>query len=305
MLFRLLGLAVGCDRPLPATALHDDRGADVVVERELGPLPTPPELRIGSGDWPRTGRAGGVATLWFDDDAVFTLDPRRGSIRYHLLSDLDSQTFSHELIDAVLPRYLALRGDLVLHASSIVGAAGVVALVGRSGAGKSTLAASLASRGRQILGDDVAVIVEVAGVDHVVPSGTSLRLYQDAAEAILGPATVLGPPMAYWSSKRLVVPADNALLMAELPVPLCAVVELVDGDSAPALARLDGGATFELLARNCFDLPDDDPAAGMTLLERWAPLAGRLEAYRLWRRMDFGDLTAVGEALRPLLDGEP
>ncbi|MGD9703396.1 MAG: hypothetical protein AB7Q42_00435 [Acidimicrobiia bacterium] len=298
---RVLGCSIACDRPLPAAALPDDEPVDVVVEGGFEPMP--PAAWIGSEDWPRITLDADGATLWFDGDAVFRLEPRRRTIAYQLLSDLDDQTFAHELVDAVLPRYLALRGDHVLHGSSVGGRTGALVLVGSSGAGKSTLAASLVAAGWQLLGDDAAVVLSIHGVDHVVPSGTSLRLYTDAANAAFDSLPQLGPPMAYWSSKRLLSPMDNALPTAQQPLLLRAVVELLEGTGSPSLIRLDGGASFELLARSSFDLPDDTVMAGLRLLERWAPLAGRVECYRLVRRFDLDALRDIGDVLRPLLDG--
>ncbi len=277
--------------------------ADVTVTRATEAIKRPRSW-VGTDDWPRISISGGSVTLWFDDDAVFELDRRLRRIRYHLLADLDAQTFAHELIDAVLPRFVALLGMHVLHGSSVAGPAGAVVFVGRSGAGKSTMAAFLAAGGCHVLGDDAAVIVDIGDVDHVVPSGTSLRLHEESADAALRTAPVLGPPMAQWSAKRLVSPADNALAVAEAPSRLLAVVELVESnDPRPTLVRLDGGEGFELLARNSFDLPDDSPSAGITLLDRWTPLASRVPAYRLMRRDALDELSATGALLDPLLDG--
>ena len=298
---RLLGLSVSCDRPLRAG--EAGIAADVTVTRAVGPL-TQPRSWVGTEDWPRISISGDSVTLWFDDEAVFELDRRLRQIRYHLLAELDEQTFAHELVDAVLPRFVALLGMRVLHGSSVAGPAGAVVLVGRSGAGKSTMATFLTARGRHLLGDDAAVIVDIDGVAHVVPSGTSLRLHEESADAALPNEPVFGPPMAQWSAKRLVSPSDNALVVAEAPTRLLAVVELVEStDERPALVRLDGGESFELLARNSFDLPDDSPTAGIALLDRWTPLASRVPAYRLTRRHDLSELGATSALLDPLLDG--
>ena len=301
-LVRLLGLAVSCDRLLPGEPLDRGQPADVVIER-ANVAATGRMEWIDQDDWPRVAAAGCRATLLFDDDALFEVDARSRRIAYTTFGDLDDLTFAHEVVDAVLPRLLSMMGTWVLHGGSVAGAAGAVVFVGASGAGKSTLAASLAASGCRFLGDDSAVIVNIEGVDHVEPSGTSLRLYEDSAEAAFA-APVLGPRMAHWSSKRLLVPAMNGLHPATAPAPLRAVVELVEGGDDPELRRLDGGATFELLARHSFDLPDPGASAGITMLERWAPLAGRVDAYRLTRPFDLSQLDAVCALLRPLLDGD-
>jgi hypothetical protein len=299
---RLLGVVVSSDRRLDGQEV--DAPPDVLVGRGAGPAPQP-NAWIGADDWPRIAIDGGDVILSFEDEAVFVLNRDRREITYHLFADLDEHTFAHELVDAVLPRYLALLGIHVLHGSSVCGPAGAVVLVGQSGAGKSTLAASLVADGAVLLGDDAAAIVDLAGAPHVVPSGTSLRLYEEAATAALGPRPVLGPAMAHWSAKRLLAPADNTMRTAPVPVPLRVVVELAEpdtsGTSAPALVPLDGGATFELLARNSFDLPDKSPDAGISMLERWAPLAGQVRAFRLHRRQELDELAVTRRLLASLL----
>lgn len=300
---RLLGLAVRCDRPLPGELLDRDHPVDVVIEQASSRSATDGIEWIDQSDWPRVSVVEGCTTLMFDDDAVFEVDAPSRRIVYATFDELDDLTFAHEVIDAVLPRFAAMLGEWVLHGGSVAGPAGAVVLVGASGAGKSTLVASLAASGRQFLGDDSAVIRGIDGIDHVAPSGTSLRLYEDSASVAFA-APVLGPRMAHWSSKRLLMPMANGLEQATAPAPLRAIVELVEGGVSPELIRLDGGATFELLARNSFDLPDDRPTAGLATLERWAPLAGRVAAYRLTRPFDLDQLTAVCELLKPLLDGE-
>ena len=162
------------------------------------------------------------------------------------MGDLDDLTFAHELIDGVLPRLLAMQGAYVIHGSSVAGDAGAVVFAGSSGAGKSTLAAALAYEGYVFLGDDVAMITTTGGTDAVVPSGASMRLYEDSAEAAL-PAAVLGPAMAYWSEKRLVAPDQNSLATVDDPVPLRAIVELAEHDDAPALVAVAASHAFALL----------------------------------------------------------
>ena len=109
-------------------------------------------------------------------------------------------------------------------------------------------------------------------------------------------------PDPHPSEKRLVAPDQNALATVDHPVPLRAFVELAEHDHAPALVAVAAGHAFALLARHSFDLADYSPAAGLDLLERWAPLAGRVPVYRLSRRRDFDDLPATCALLRPLLD---
>ena len=130
MRFDLLGLTVACDRPLPGAVAPPSSILDVRVEEAIG-SPARPARWVGENDWPRIALDSRAATLWFDDDAVFVLDPDARAIRYHLLCGLDDATFGHELVDHVLPRYVSMLGRHVIHGSAVAGRAGAVVFVGR------------------------------------------------------------------------------------------------------------------------------------------------------------------------------
>ena len=53
---------------------------------------------------------------------------------------------------------MAAAGRLVLHASAIESASGVIAFVGRSGAGKSTLAAASVAAGYRYVADEITAV---------------------------------------------------------------------------------------------------------------------------------------------------
>lgn len=73
------------------------------------------------------------------------------------------------------------RGGVGLHASSVLFRTGAVAFCAPSGTGKSTLAAAFMRGGRQILSDDLCVVVPAAGGWRVIPHGSGLRLRRAAA----------------------------------------------------------------------------------------------------------------------------
>ena len=76
---------------------------------------------------------------------------------------------------------LQQRGLLTMHASSICTDHGAVLFLGRSGVGKSTHAAALASRGFNIIADDVTPVrIMSQGRLQAIPSYPSLRLLGDA-----------------------------------------------------------------------------------------------------------------------------
>jgi len=62
------------------------------------------------------------------------------------------------LLQAVAPKVLALRGQVVLHASAVAMDGKVVAFSGLSGAGKTTTARALARAGAQLVGEDKLLV---------------------------------------------------------------------------------------------------------------------------------------------------
>src|SRR5262245_35532677 len=99
--------------------------------------------------------------LGFPGLAVFDIADDGRSIVGRTEGTLPLSTVEHLVVDQVLPRVLAQRGRLVLHAGCVVTARGAVAFLGDSGAGKSTLCASFARAGDGlVLGDDGIVVRE-------------------------------------------------------------------------------------------------------------------------------------------------
>jgi hypothetical protein len=76
---------------------------------------------------------------------------------------------------SLLAFVLALRGQLVLHASAVTDGTVTVALVGPSGTGKSTLAAVLCAGGRSLVADDV-LRVDLTDPPLLHPGADELRI---------------------------------------------------------------------------------------------------------------------------------
>ena len=103
--------------------------------------------------------------------------------------DLVRQLF----LDHVLPRVLAARGKLVVHASAVTLAGEAVMFLGPSGSGKSTLAASFCYADRSSLVTDDCLLIDIQnGSAHAFPSYAHLRLWPEAREAVCGRAVVSG-----------------------------------------------------------------------------------------------------------------
>ena len=118
-------------------------------------------------------RVEGVARYWVRAGREVVVDVAAGAL------DVQVRTF---FLGAVLTAVLHRRGVLVLHASGVVGARGVVLFAGRSGDGKSTLLAALVRRGYEPFGDDAAVVTQGPTEQLLVHPGVpQVRLWADAA----------------------------------------------------------------------------------------------------------------------------
>jgi hypothetical protein len=136
---------------------------------------------------------------------------------------------------SVLPLTVQLLGGEALHASAVLGPAGVVALCGESGTGKSTLASALSTRGYEIWADD-AVAFEF-------PNG--------AVSAV---------PLPFRTQGGSAVARDRA-------EPLVAVLVLRRVAGELALRRLSGGDALAAALENgyCYRPCDDERRQAMLL----------------------------------------
>lgn len=296
-----MGVELDIDADLDALP-GDGRADTTIVVRAGRGDPPPVEHWIGDHDWPMIARDDERMVLEFADDVTFSFRPAALLLEYWMHRDLDRETFTHELADAAIPRCLATMGRHVLHGSSVAIDGKAVLFLGASGAGKSTTAAAMVAAGAELVTDDAAPLL--AGPDGsilVVPSQTNLRLYEHSAE-VLGDVH-LGPAMADWSNKRLLDPRRNDLPTATAPVRLVAVMslEVSEGDTEPTLVSLADSEVFETLARNSFDLPDESPMAGLTVLDRWRSIAGAIDGYRLQRPLDLDRIDETVRLVRSVL----
>jgi hypothetical protein len=113
-------------------------------------------------------RASGGYELWFRGSPALAVDERGAVVR--ALEAGTAASRAGDLLQAVAPKLIALRGNLVLHAAAVRIGEGALAFAGASGAGKTTNARTLAAAGAEPICEDVLV----------------LRIDQGAAEVPLG-----------------------------------------------------------------------------------------------------------------------
>ena len=88
---------------------------------------------------------------------------------------------NHLILDHIIPLYLSTQGYLVLHASLVENNSKAFLFLGPSSSGKSSLAASLLSRGFNVLSDDYCLLSKDL---TLIPSYPSLRILPEDLKLI-------------------------------------------------------------------------------------------------------------------------
>jgi hypothetical protein len=205
---------------------------------------------------------------------------------------------SHVILDQVLPYVLALRGEIVLHASAVVIDGGGIAFLGPSGMGKSTLATSLGQEGHDVLTDDCAVVRWVDTAPVVEPSYPGLRLWSESVDHLLADDDGKRHPMAHYTPKLRTMPA--ALRFADKGAPLRGVLVIGnppdDDPGQVTITRLGGAAATFALGDGAFVLADG-PGDTAANFDRFTRLANAVPVARITVPNDFSRLPAVREAV--------
>jgi hypothetical protein len=189
--------------------------------------------------------AGERILLRFPDLADFEIDGRGEVIRPLPQPGSTLETTRHLLLDQVLPRVLALRGQLVVHAGAVRVSERAIAFLGESGYGKSTLTASFDHAGFPAMSDDGLVVRRRGERVVAVATYPSLRLWPDALDGVYAarPETA---PMAHYSSKLRVetrgtdaapvrAPQLDALYVLGPPSPELEITPMGPRDAAMAI----------------------------------------------------------------------
>ena len=190
-------------------------------------------------------------------DFHVSVDARR--ILGHRLPDTPTHTFTHLLLDQVLPLVIGGPDRLALHASVVSVDGMAAAFVGATGQGKSTLAAALARRGHLVLSDDCCVICRTPGGFEVAPTYAGLRLFPETIHELFGGSAPRHADVSHYSTKQRIVPvtAGPSVRLPRVPLrriytlatrPVAApVAEVLVSERPPRDGVLDVvGATFYL-----------------------------------------------------------
>ncbi len=216
----------------------------------------------------------------------------------HVL-EADRALLSHIVVDQAIPRSLAERGAMVLHATCVAKNGRGFGFLGSTGTGKSTLALSFVRDGAQLVADDCLVLR--ARGDHLdaLPSYSSGRLRTDSLIALdfenqslpASPGKRRIPAMAY----------SGAVEMAAL-----FVLERTDDDAAqernaPIVTRLLGVNALWALAVHSFASSGVESTTAIAALMLLQPVVDRIAVFALMYRSGFDELQNVrDEVLRCL-----
>ncbi len=191
---------------------------------------------------------------------------------------------------SVLPLALQALGGHALHASGILGPAGVVAFCGESGTGKSTLAYALGTRGYSPWADD-AVAFEITDAEVLtVRLPFRLRLRPDAAVVLDGGVT---EP----AERKSAALAAAVMLRREAGRPM-------------SVRRLEGGEAFPAVLEDGYCYRPSDTEARESLVETYLELIARVPVIEVRFPPDWRQLDVVLRALEEIVEnpsdiGEP
>ena len=251
----------------------------------------------GGGSALRGARNGDAYTLGAPGLAVFSIDSAAERIACRSSADASSETIEHLLIDQVLPRVLAHRGRLVLHAGGVRTPFGAIAFLGESGAGKSTLCSALGRSGHAILGDDGLVVRERGDRRfEVLATYPGLRLLPSSLRHFYGVAAATAPVASGRPKRRVAIGAGAGLS------PLRAIYALEEGRTL-AIAPLPGAHAIMALVKSSFHLHWGDAERSRDHLERIAATVRAVPPRLLCYPRDFAALPRVIDALLEDLAG--
>ena len=308
--YRLYGLRVACDRPLPD--LRPEADAEPVDLRVwmgeppadrfpagVGEEPWYVSPRQGAGDDPTVvvhRRADGAFRLRYADGCEYRVAAGGTEVAcawppHYTLAD--AATY---LLGPVLGVVLRLRGIPALHAGAVAVGGRALAVLGPPRAGKSTTVAALAARGHAVLADDVLALRPEGLRVTALPAYPHLRLWPDVVPALYGPGAALPPLTPNWDKRCLRVDAG----FQPTPVPLGALYLLAPREEtadAPRVERVTGVDAVVALVANAYVGWFPDRAAQSRELALLGRIAREVPLLRVVPHADAGRVGALAELL--------
>jgi hypothetical protein len=253
--------------------------------------------------------------LTYDDTGTFDISGKTGEIEWFQGQQPWVEGARLDIINRVLPLALHAAGLLCLHGSAVSLDGQAIAFLAPSAYGKSSLAMAMADVGARIMTDDT-VAVELQSPVIARPGVHSVRLLDDAAQALVGEANQLKALSAYRLARRdlqLVSPAQPAITKQVLPdlpadklmfdaVPLTAIYLLRPvsdtGESHPVKrTQLSGARAALSLLEHIKSVTLLKKSEAPVLLDHATTIAGAVPIYLLEVLRDLGRLRDVARQL--------
>jgi hypothetical protein len=157
----------------------------------------------------------------------------------------EDEILATAFVGGALPRAIAQRDQVVLHASAVAIDGRAAVMAGDSGAGKSTALAEMLRMGCPMLTDDVTVLAsDEKGRVAVLPGRREIRLRPESA-ARLGLGRTNHSPGAQMRRKTI-LPVPKDLRSAPAPLDRIYLLEAGCGEDVGVTA-LSGSAKFDAL----------------------------------------------------------
>lgn len=238
--------------------------------------------------------------LDFPGQAQFSITfPDCGIVTFSASDAFLSETINHLLVDQVMPRVIAHRGDLVLHAGAVALGGRAVVVTAPSGYGKSTLTASLAADGATLIGDDALIVDSDRAGYRVRAVYPSLRLLPDSVAHLYGDAIETGMVAHYSAKRRIDLAHEGADIGSNAPLAL--ILSLGPPDDNISARRLLPMEACMTLISNSFALDPTDTVRARDKLVRTSALATSTPAWELRYPRDYSRLREVHEKIYELL----
>lgn len=225
-------------RPLPLSGVTL-RAVERLADRLEG------GVRVGPYSYARPG-----ALLRIVPDIGLFLAREGAKLDYALFEDADIAAAEALIHGGLLAALIHQRGELPLHATTVLAPAGggALALTGHSGGGKSTTAHELVRRGWRLLADDLTRVTIEAAAPMAWPGRGRLRLMEDACARSGLDASSL-EPAPNWPGKYVL-----DLAVATRAAALVTVAVLDRGPGALRVERLTGASAARALIEHTYRL---------------------------------------------------
>jgi energy-coupling factor transporter ATP-binding protein EcfA2 len=256
--------------------------------------------------WLTIGRDTGGYVFRFRRFADFHWSPRHRVLTCHVRPRTQMSTVRHLLLDQVLPAISSGEHASGFHASAVVVGGEAVAFAGKTGLGKSTLAASFAAAGFPALTDDCLIVKEHGEQFLAVPAYSSLRLWNDSANALGGDLGRRHQVAAY-SRKIRLNESTSKISFCGNPAPLRCVylLETRAPRHAVLIEPLSQRDAFIALVRLAFRLDPYDRVHLANEMDRLARLSGVVSVRLLHVPRRLENLLSVREAVLRDLQKRP